>query len=296
MFYIIRQGFANIWKNKLFSLASIATMTACIFLFGVFYSIGANFREMVATAEEGVSITVLFDVGISQEQIEIIGAQIGGRPEVSEYRFISAEEAWEDYKKVYFEGREEMAAGFEGNPLANSASYEVKLNDVSMQHDLAVFIEGLEGVRQVNQSEAAARTLTDFNSLLTFIFIGIIIILVAVAIFLISNTVATGITVRREEITIMKLIGAKDSFVRAPFIVEGVIIGIIGALLPMALLYFLYGGIIAYVSEKFNALQSLFTFLPVEEIFTILAPVSLVLGVGIGFIGSRFTVRRHLSA
>lgn len=294
MIYIIKQGFVNIGKNKLFSLASVATMTACIFLFGVFLCIGANFRQMVQTAEEGVSITVLFVSDITEDRIAAIGNEIAAREEVLEYRYISAEEAWEDYKKIYFEGREEMAEGFTGNPLANSASYEVKLKDVSKQQELAKYLEGLDGVRQVNQSEVAARTLTDFNSLLTFIFIGIIILLVAVTIFLISNTVSTGITVRREEIAIMKLIGAKDSFVRAPFIVEGVIIGIVGSALPMGLLYFLYIGIDKYVSERFSALKMILTFLPVGDIFKILVPVAIIMGVGIGFIGSRFTVRRHL--
>lgn len=294
MFYIIRQGFVNIWRNKLFSLASMATMMACIFLFGVFYSVGTNFRAMVQSAEEGVSITVLFEPNIAQEQIDAIGSEIAARPEVSEYRYISAEEAWEEYKTVYFEGREELAEGFVDNPLSNSASYEIRLNDVSQQEALASYLGTLSGVRQVNQSEAAARTLTDFNSLLTFIFGGIIIVLIAVAIFLISNTVSVGITVRSEEIAIMKLIGAKDSFVRAPFIVEGIIIGIVGSAVPLGIMYFLYEGIVRYVADRFSALESLFNFIPVNQIFIILGPVSIILGVGIGFIGSRFTVRRHL--
>lgn len=294
-FYLIRQGFANIWRNKLFSLASIATMTACIFLFGVFYSIGANFQSMVETAEEGVSVTVYFDENITQQQIDDIGYQISTRPEVASYRFISAEEAWEYYKEVWFEGREELAEGFSGdNPLANSANYEVSLADVAMQDELCTFIEGLNGVRQVNKSEEAAKVLTDFNNLLTFIFMAIIIILVAVAVFLINNTITVGISVRSEEISIMKLIGAKDSFVRAPFIIEGITIGLCGAILPLAILYFLYGRIMQYITEKFTAIMNIFNPLDRMGIFRLLIPVSLVLGVGIGLVGSRMAVRRHL--
>ncbi len=115
-----------------------------------------------------------------------------------------------------------------------------------------------------------------------------------VAIFLISNTVTTGIAVRRDEIGIMKLIGATDSFVRAPFIVEGILIGLIGAILPLALLYLLYNRIVIYIEEKFSFIGSLISFVPAEGVFHTLVPVALALGVGIGFLGSRITIRKHL--
>ena len=293
--YNLKQGLINIWRNKMFSLASIATMTACIFLFGVFYSLGVNFGSMVKSAEEGVAVTVFFNEGITDDQIATIGNEISTRPEVSSYNYVSAEEAWETFKEEYFEGHEEAAAGFENdNPLANSANYEVYLEDVSQQESLVEFLEGLDGVREVKQSEMAAEVLTDFNNLIALIFVAIIIILIAVAVFLISNTVTVGISVRREEIAIMKLIGAKDTFVRAPFIVEGMVIGLIGSVIPLALLYALYGTIIGYVADKFSMLSSMMEFVPVNSLFKILIPVSLLLGVGIGFVGSRFTLKRHL--
>lgn len=111
---------------------------------------------------------------------------------------------------------------------------------------------------------------------------------------MINNTVTVGISVRREEIGIMKLIGAKDSFVRAPFIVEGVTIGLIGSVIPLVILYVMYGRIIRYVANRFNALSNMFAFAPVNSIFKVLIPVSLVLGVGIGYIGSRLTLKKHL--
>ena len=293
--YNFRQGLINIWRNKMFSLASIATMTACIFLFGTFYSLAVNFSSMVQSAEEGVAVTVFFNEGTTDDRIASIGAEIQNRPEVASVKFVSAEEAWQSFKQDYFEGNEEAAASFEeDNPLANDANYEVYLEDVSMQETLVDYLEGIDGVREVKQSELAAEVLTDFNNLLTLVFIAIIVVLIAVAVFLISNTVTVGISVRKEEIAIMKLIGAKDTFVRAPFIVEGIAIGFIGSAIPLALLYFLYGRIVTYVSEKFAVLSSMMEFVPVDEVFQILIPVSLVLGVGIGFVGSRFTLKRHL--
>lgn len=294
-FYTLRQGAKNIWKNKMFSLASIATMSACIFLFGVFYSVVVNFQSVVQEVESGVAVTVFFVDGTSQEQIDAIGEQISKRAEVSNKVFISAEQAWAEFQKIYFEGAEDMAEGFTNdNPLANSAHYEVYMNDISMQEALVTYLSSLEGVKEVKSSDIAANTLTDFNRLIGYVSAGIILILLCVAIFLISNTVMIGIAVRREEIAIMKLIGATDYFVRAPFIVEGILIGIIGSALPLTVLYFMYRRIIFYVAEKFRWLSSMLEFLPVDKVFSTLVPVGLILGVGIGFLGSVMTIRKHL--
>ncbi|MCR5271533.1 MAG: permease-like cell division protein FtsX [Lachnospiraceae bacterium] len=293
--YTIGQGIKNIWRNKMFSLASIATMSACIFMFGLFFSVVENFQAMVKEAESGVAITVLFDDGITDEQIEAIGEEISKRPEVSEYEYTSAEQAWEEFKADYFGDHQELAEGFaDDNPLADSASYSIYMNDISMQSTLVSFLEDLDGVREVRKSEVAANTLSDFNKLIGYISAGIILILILVAIFLISNTVNTGIAVRKEEIAIMKLIGAGDMFVRGPFVIEGLLIGLIGAVIPLAILYVLYGKVIVYITEKFSLLGNLFNFLSVQEVFKTLIPVALVLGVGIGFVGSQITIRKHL--
>ncbi|MDD6637391.1 MAG: permease-like cell division protein FtsX [Lachnospiraceae bacterium] len=294
-FYSVKQGFKNIARNKMFSLASMATMAACIFMFGIFYIIITNFNAEVQKIEEGVSVTVFFDKGLPESDILSIGEEIGKRVEVSRIEYVSAEDAWNDYKEIYFEGKEELAAGFAGdNPLANSANYQIYLNDVSMQSSLVTYLESLPGVREVKQSELVANTLSDFNKLVGYISGGIILILLCVAVFLISNTVTVGISVRKEEIAIMKLIGAADYLVRAPFVVEGVLIGLMGAAIPLVLLYFLYQRIIVYIADKFNFIGSMLEFIPAHTVFRTLIPVGIFLGVGIGFLGSRLTIRKHL--
>lgn len=294
-FYTIKQGLKSIWRNKMFSLASIATMTACIFLFGLFFIIVVNFQSMVKEAESGVAVTVLFDEGITEEKIEEIGDLIRARVEVSRIEYTSPEEAWESFKDVYFNGNEAVAESFANdNPLANSASYSIYMNDISMQKTLVTYLNSIEGVRQVNQSETVANTLSDFNKLLGYISAGIILILLGVAIFLISNTIMVGISVRKEEIAIMKLIGATDYIVRAPFVVEGVVIGLIGAAIPLGILYVLYGEIIVYISENFSFIGSMMQFLSVEQVFKTLLPIGMILGVGIGYLGSHITTRKHL--
>lgn len=290
-FYTIKQGFINIFRNKWFSLASIATISACLFLFGLFYSILMNVQNIVKTAQEGVSVTVFFDEGISDDRIQQIGDEIQKRPEVSKINFISADEAWDSFKEEYLG---EYADGFTENPLENSASYEIYLNDVSMQPALVSFLEGLDGIREVNRSDITAASLTGINALIAYASIGIIAILFAVSIFLISNTVTIGISVRKEEISIMKYIGATDFFVRSPFVIEGMLIGAIGALIPMGIIYSVYNEVIGYITGKFSNLSKLLAFLPVNEIFAKLLPGSLIMGIGIGFLGSIITVRKHL--
>ncbi len=293
--YSIKQGFKNIGRNKLFSIASIATMAACIFLFGLFFSVVTNFNYIVQKAEEGVAITVFFDEGITDDQIKHIGEELEARDDVLEVNYVSPEEAWDKFQKDYFGESSDLAEGFKNdNPLGESANYEVYMKDVSSQKDLVAFAQGLEGVRKVNKSDVVAKTLSSVNKLIWYISAGIILILLAVSIFLISNTVTMGITVRREEIAIMKYIGAKDSFVKAPFVIEGILIGLIGTIFPLILLFFLYNKAIVYIMSKFSLLNNILDFLSVSKVYETLVPISLVLGVGIGFVGSYLTIRKHL--
>lgn len=282
----------------MFSAASIATMTACIFLFGLFFSLLINFRYIVKNAEEGVAVTVLFDDGVDQATINSIGEQIKAYKGVTKVEYVSAEEAWDEWSKQYFGNTElesEMAEGFKNdNPLANSSSYSVYVDKIEHQDALVKYIEGLDGVREVNQLKGATQTLSSFNTLLTYISVAIILILLCVAVFLISNTVAIGISIRKEEIGIMKLIGATNFFVRAPFLIEGMIIGLIGAIIPLVLLFVMYKKVIEYVLTKFSMLSSVVQFMSVTQVFEVLTPVALILGMGIGLFGSVITIRKHL--
>lgn len=293
--YCLKQGIRNIFRNKLFTLASISTMAACIFLFGLFYSIVSNVQYMVQKAESNICVTIFFEPGTAESKMEEIGNDVGKRVEVSRLEFTSAEDAWEEFKEVYFEGNEEYAKAFSGdNPLQNSASYTIYLNDASMQRALVTYLESMPEIRKVNKSDVTANSFSDFGVLVGYVSITVIVILLAVAVFLISNTVSVGITVRREEISIMKLIGATDLFVKSPFLVEGILIGLIGAVIPLGVIYVAYDKVIAYVVGEFSLLGNIIVFLPVQDIFQSLLPVGMLLGVGIGFLGSSMTTRKHL--
>lgn len=310
--YVGKQGIKNIWKNKMFSLAAVATMSACIFLFGLFFSILMNFQHIIEVAEEGVAITVFFESDATDEEVEAIGDALRARDDVGEVNYVSADEAWEGFKDSYFsEDEAYLAEGFkDDNPLADSDHYEVYMkttensDDINLtekgkslaatQKELVEFAKNLDGVRRVNKSDVVANTLSSINVLVGYVSAAIILILLGVSVFLISNSVSMGITVRREEIAIMKYIGAKDFVVRSPFVIEGIIIGLFGAMMPLALLYALYGKAVTYILLKFSILNNIIDFLPVTSVYRYLLPVGILLGVGIGFVGSYFTCRKHL--
>ncbi len=291
-FYTLKQGIINIFRNKLFSLASIATISACLFLFGLFFTVILNFQHMIRTAEEGVSVTVFFKDGVTEEEMLSVGDQIRARQEVAEAVFVTADEAWaewapenigEDYEEIYSE-----------NPLDGLDNYEIYMKDVSQQETLVTWLESLPQIDSVKRSEMAATTLTGVNMVVAYTSAGIIAILLAVSIFLINNTVMIGISVRKEEIEIMKYIGATDFFVRSPFVIEGILIGLIGSCIPLGVIYLLYMQVMEYVALQFPALSGLMQFLPASEVYRTLVPVCMGLGAGIGFLGSFITVRKHL--
>ena len=294
IWYTLKQGVKNIKRNWMFSLASIITMAACIFLVGVFYSLVTNVDNIAHKVEQEVPVTVFFDEGTTDEQMQEVGNLIQARPEVERVEFESGDQAWQNFKDKYFQGSD-AADGFkDDNPLVNSSNYQVYLNQIEKQTELVNYIQSLEHVREVNQSEQAANTLGSFNKLVSYASIIIIAILLLISIFLISNTVSVGISVRKEEIGIMKYIGATDAFVRAPFVLEGMVLGVIGAAIPLAALYFLYNTAVEVVLTKFNVLTGVVDFIPVWQIYQVLLPIGLLLGIGIGFIGSIWTTRKHL--
>ncbi len=294
--YTVEQGLRNIAKNKMFSIASVATMIACIFLFGVFYALIANANELMQNVEESLPIVVYFEEDITAKERENIKQNLMQREDVLEVKYIDADTAWEEFKSVYFGEDSEALTGFEENPLANSDNFEIYMKSVENQDGVVKFAKELKGVRKVRASADAAEMLKNISVLLATVSGVIVALLLVVAIFLISNTVSMGITVRREEIAIMKYIGAKDSFVRAPFILEGVLIGLVGAAIPLTLLYFVYKAAIDYVVTKFALVVGFIDFLSVGKLYLTLLPVGLALGVGIGFIGSFFTIKKHLKA
>ena len=295
--YCFKQGIINICRNIWFSLASTAIISACIFLFCVFFSVITNVQYMVVTAESTMGITVFFDENLSADDILGIGQKIQTEKStvIKDMQYVSAEAAWESFKTEYFGENTSLADGFaEDNPLAGSASYEIFLTDIADQGPMVEYLESVAGVRKVNYSNSAVAGLSSFNKILTLLFGVIIAMLLAVAVFLISNTISVAAEFRKNENKIMRLIGATNFMIRAPFVVEGTLLGLVGAAVPLGAMYFLYNEAVEFVIERFQMLSGIIQFLPVGEIYPYMAGISLALGGGLGLIVSFMTIRKHL--
>lgn len=293
--YCLKQGIGNIKRNKMFSVASVITIIVCIFLFGLFYAILANFQYMLSEAENTVGVTVFFEDNMKEKDILSLKEELEERDDVKTVDYVTEEDAWNEFKEIYFAEMPELAEGFEGeNPLVGSASFEIYLKDLSKQKQLVAELEEMEGIRKVTYSELAAGGLEDMQSLVGWVSLFVTGVLFIISVFLISNSITLSYTVREKEMHTMKWLGATNLFVKAPFIIEGLLLGLIGTVIPLLILYFFYKEIIVIINERFSILSNVLKFLSVKQVFQILLPVSLLLGEGIGFIGSFFTIRRHL--
>ncbi len=294
--YSVKQGLKNIQRNLLFSLASVGTIVACLFLFGMFYSIILNLEHEITSIENSLTISVFFEEGTSENQIMNIGEALKKLDNIDTIQYVSADKAWSNYIADMYDGDQEYVNSVfgEDNPLENSSSYELTLKDISKQKKTVKEVQEISGVRRVNSSDGIAKSLNSLRNLLSYVSIGIIGILLFVSLFLISNTITIGISVRKEEIAIMKLIGAKDIFVRAPFLVEGIIIGLVGSVIPLGILYFMYNAMTEYLTGHFTVVANLVDFVSVGQVFKGMAPIAILLGTGVGFFGSLITTRKHL--
>ena len=268
-------------------------MSACIFLFGILYFVMANIQYMIREAESNVGITVFFDVGITDQRIVEIGDEIRNINGVTDCYYLNATDTWNNYKQQYL--TDELASTFGAdNPLENSMSYTVYFKDVSLENKAAEEIAKIPGVRKVNNSNDVVNTLSKINTALSIGMVFLVGLLLAIAAFLISTTITMGVSIRQKEISIMHLIGATDYFIRGPFLVEGLIIGILGASIPLSILYAMYYKVISLVANRFSGVFLTMNFVSVGEVFKVLVPVSCAISLGIGVLASSFTLAKQL--
>ncbi len=295
IFYLIGQGFQNILKNRLISIAAITTIGISIFIVAIFSSISLNIDYMLENAENKMGITVFFNEDTGEARILEIKKVLENRSDVYDVEYISAEEAWSNFRQSYFKGREEQLAGYEGeNPLEGSESLVVYFEDIDTSSILVDYISSLPDVRKVEQDQyfvALMDELKRFLSIFSLILTGLLLLM---SLFLISNTIKLGISTRQKEIQIMKYIGATDSFIRGPFIIEGIIIGLLGIIIPMVLLVVFYTETTVAITSKFIFMSDILMFMPIGQLLFRIMPLVLIISILIGFLGSILTVNRYL--
>lgn len=295
LLWTLNQGIKNIIRNKLISLISMLTMSVSIFLFSLFLILFLNFESTLSHLQRDICITVFFDEEIDSEGIKRVGEEILKNENVDRMEYVSSSDAWADFLEDYFDNDEEIRELFkEDNPLQNSSSYTVYLRDIAGQSELAEYIRGIQGVRQVNESVKLARLFRDLKSVTGSVSIFIMSVLVCVSVFLIGSTITQGIIKRKNEIRIMKFCGATELMIRGQFVMEGLIIGILGSCIPLTVIMLLYKKARAFLEANYSILEHYINLVSMETAFRYLIPSVLAIGIGIGYIGSRLAMHKYL--
>ena len=285
--YLIRLGFKNIWNNKVYAAAAVMAMSSSIFLFGIFYIAMVNINSAVRNVERDVAVSVFFQEGVTEERVEELGALIRGREEVTNTIYISEDEAWDSFRTDFLSDEELLEGIFEGdNPLAGCDSYEVYINDISRQEEFVAYVKGLEGVGTVSHSSEAVNALIRLKERITGIGIGCLSVLLLLSVLLIRSTLLVTVASQKEKVRVMRLIGAREDFIRLPFIVEGLVLGIEGMCIPIALLYATYVYGIQFAAVHFGLFGAPVQLLPAGQVLPSLVRASIGLGVLTGAIGS----------
>ena len=291
--YFFSEAFVGVIRNRLMSIASIGTVAACIFMIAISYCALTNVNYMLAQIEESIGIAVFLEDDVNSDKVLGINDALVAIDHVENVSYISPEEALDDLKESW--NAEEILSGFDesNNPL--SSSFEVSLDDISYQEEVVDKIEQIDGVRNIRSSETETQFLVKINNFLSIFGSALIIVLAAISVVIITNTIKLSVFTRRTEISIMKYVGATDWFIRWPFVIEGIIIGIVGAAIPIIIAWPLYNKLVDVIYAQIPMVQNLVSFKFGIDIFSVLLPFALLFGALLGVIGSTISLRKHLN-
>ena len=290
--YYFKEGFSGLLKNRLMTIASMATVAACILIISFSYCVVSNLQYMLDQLEDSIGIAVFMDDNITSDRIEALKKEIESIDHVEEVKYISPDEALEELKDEW--GADGILDGLEGNNNPLSNSFELALDGIEYQPEVIQKLNSLEGVRNIRHAQSETQTLIKINHIVQIIGIVTIAILAVISIVIIMNTIKISVYTRRNEINIMKFVGATDWFIRWPFIIEGVLIGFVGAIIPMLIAWPAYGKTITVIYDYFPIIKNIASFKYTADIFSILFPVSIFAGILLGTVGSITSIRKYL--
>ena len=289
--YLIKEGFKSTFKKKKMTSASIIIMCATMFIFGLFFVIGENVNSVITQIESQQGIQIFIDEDATDEEIDSLGNQIRAIDGVNRVTFVSKEDALNSMKTTL--GDESLFEGWdEENPFP--ASYYVTLTDLSLNDQVQSEINKLDNVDEIESQNTTINRLQSLANGIQITTIIILVLLIVISIFIISYTIKLTVHARRREISIMKYVGATNSFIRGPFIVEGIIIGVISAIITLVILGLAYNGVMGGIGDSVLIQEMGFGLLSFSEMFYLVLTVYLVLGVGIGVLGSTISMRKYL--
>lgn len=287
--YLIGEGFRNVFKNKKSTFACLAIMCATMLIFGIFFVIGKNINNAINQIESSQAIEVFIDNDATDEEIEKLGQEILEIDGVNTIQFKTKEQALNQMKEI-LKSDQDILNGMDIFP----ASYIVKLTDLTLSSQVQDEINKLDNVKNINSSDSTSAKLVSIGNTINIITAIILVLLILISIFIIGNTIKLTVHARRKEISIMKYIGATNSFIRAPFVVEGIIIGTMASLISVLLIGLAYNMISnRIIGSSLNNIIG-FNLLNFNELFNLIIIVYIVLGIGIGILGSAMSMRKYL--
>ena len=290
--YFLGEAFRGLVRNRLMSVASILTVASCLLVVSVFYALAANIDYFLNQLEGHIGIIAFIDDGVSMDDVRLLDEDIRNIDHVIQVMFISHEAAFEAVKAQHYDD----PGILEGvSPETFPRSFEIEISDLRYHELVAFELEALHtrGIERIRQDQNVARMVIAVSNMIRWISGALVLILAAISIIIITNTIRITVNARQAEINIMKYVGATDWFIRWPFLIEGILIGIIGSLVPVALVWTGYAHIIKMVQEGMPLIEFI-EFRPGYEIFVFLFPFVLFCGAMIGAIGSGTSIRRHL--
>ena len=290
--YLLSEGFHNVLKNKKSTGASLMIMCATMLIFGLFFLVGENVNHMMREVESEQGMQVFMYKDATEEQIQKLEEDLKKIDNVAKVSHVTKEEGLNGIKERFGENAKLLDVYLENNPLGDS--FVVQLTDLKKTDEVKANIEKLDNIKEITAKDKVVNALLSIANGIRIISAIILILLVVISIFIIANTIKLTVHARRKEISIMKYVGATNGFIRWPFIVEGVIIGIVSAMISILLLGLGYNAIVNHIVSSSIASTMGLSVLSFSSIFGLVIGVYLCLGIGIGAIGSIISMRKYL--
>jgi len=287
LFYLISQGFENVWKNKLMFIASVLIISTSMITLGIFSIVGENAKAFVSNMKADQTIIAFLDEDVDEARVKAIEKTISEISGVTEITHETKEEALKNAREQYFdENTIDFTEGWEDNNLFTD-SFAVNVDDLNKANDVVSRIEAIDGVRRVRFDENVFSSINKASEAIQMVVMVVFILLVAVSLLVISNTIKLVLHSRRKEINIMKYIGATDTFVKTPFIIEGIIVGVVGAYLSWLLTMPMYSALQNLVAD--SALN-----FPWVDLSQKILHTNLIIGIGISCIACMISIKKYL--
>ncbi|MTI55498.1 permease-like cell division protein FtsX [Geosporobacter ferrireducens] len=289
--YMMRQGVKGLWRNRMMTFASIGSVASALVILGIVFMIVLNINSLAETAKgQFDSIQLYLKDDLDQKEIDEIGKMVDRMEGLESAYYISKAEALEDLKKQWGE-HGYLLEGLESNPLPNS--YVLKLRDISYSEQVVSQVKKIDGLEEVKYYKDVVDKLLQITNFIRTTGLIVIGILIGISMFIISNTIKITVAARYREINIMKYVGATNWFVRWPFLIEGMILGFTGSIIALVVIGYSYKNIFDLITEKMYVMVSAYM-IPTPLLINNLAVIFLVLGTGIGALGSIFSMRKFL--